>query len=64
MAPSRWQRRITPWWRRVSGNCHLDRDVPAILTAARFVIDDLSASYADDGPRWFSFTFQGSAHPG
>jgi ubiquinone/menaquinone biosynthesis C-methylase UbiE len=60
--PSAWQQRITPIWRRVSGNCHLDRDLPRALTSAGFVIDDLSASYGDDGPRWLSFTFQGSAH--
>ncbi len=62
--PSRWQRRITPLWRRVSGNCHLDRDVPSALERAGFVIDDLRASYGEDGPRWLSFTFQGSAHAG
>ncbi|MCX5747212.1 MAG: class I SAM-dependent methyltransferase [Proteobacteria bacterium] len=32
----RWQRWITPVWRRVGGNCHLDRDVPRALEDARF----------------------------
>ncbi len=55
----RWQRRITPAWRRLGGGCRLDRDLPAELDAAGFDAD-LSAAYGE-GPRWLSYTFQGSA---
>lgn len=37
----RTQRRITPLWRRIAGNCHLDRDAPVILERNGFVVDDL-----------------------
>ena len=58
---SRWQRRITPIWRRVGGNCHLDRDVKAELESAGLEIEALRSAYAEGSPRWLSFTYEGSA---
>lgn len=58
----RWQRRMTPVWRRVSGNCHLDRDIGAILRDAGFVGDDITAGFTD-GASWLSYTVQGTARP-
>jgi len=43
----RWQRRLTPLWRAVSGNCHLDRDVPRLIEAACLAITDLDARDSD-----------------
>ena len=57
----RWQRRLTPVWRRIGGNCHLDRDVKSELDEAGFACADLAAAYSEDGPRWLSFTYQGIA---
>ena len=57
----RWQARLTPLWRHVSGNCHLDRDVRAALEAAGFGIDEIESHYADEGPRWFTYTSGGVA---
>lgn len=59
-APRRWQRWLTPLWRRIGGGCHLDRDIAAILRDSGFRIDELSADYSD-GPRWLGFTYQGVA---
>jgi ubiquinone/menaquinone biosynthesis C-methylase UbiE len=56
-----WQDRITPLWRHVAGGCHLDRDVPRLLAAGGFRIDDLDASYSDVGPRPFAYLYRGSA---
>jgi len=58
--PRRWQRRLTPAWRRVGGGCHLDRDIFAELRAGGFRIDEARAEYGE-GPRWLSFTYQGVA---
>lgn len=59
----RWQRRLTPYWRHISGNCHLDRDLPAELAAAGFTVDEMHASYTD-GPKWMTFTYEGVASCG
>jgi ubiquinone/menaquinone biosynthesis C-methylase UbiE len=55
-----WQRRLTPLWRRVSGNCHLDRDIRAELDASVLRREGTRAAHAD-GPRWLSFTVEGEA---
>lgn len=57
-----WQRLLNPFWRRVSGGCRLDRDMPAVLRAAGFELDELTAGYSGM-VRWLSFTFEGSARP-
>ena len=60
----RWQGLITPVWRHLSGNCHLDRDVRRELEAARFGIEEIESHYAEEGPRWFTFTSGGVANSG
>jgi ubiquinone/menaquinone biosynthesis C-methylase UbiE len=58
--PRRWQQGLTPLWRRVSGNCHLDRDVFAALREGGFRVVDGRAEYGE-GARWLSFTYEGAA---
>jgi ubiquinone/menaquinone biosynthesis C-methylase UbiE len=58
---ARWQRRITPLWRRVSGNCHLDRDAAAALREADFELPELAAGYTDGVVKALSYTFEGVA---
>jgi ubiquinone/menaquinone biosynthesis C-methylase UbiE len=58
--PRRWQQLLTPLWRRVSGNCHLDRDVFAALREGGFRVEDARAEYGE-GARWLSFTYEGAA---
>jgi ubiquinone/menaquinone biosynthesis C-methylase UbiE len=58
----RWQHRLTPLWRRISGNCHLDRDHARILRDAGFQLAELAAGYTD-GTRLLSHTFEGLARP-
>lgn len=57
---ARWQRRLTPAWRRIAGDCHMDRDVPALLHAAGFQIDDLQQGYIP-GPRVLTYNYWGEA---
>jgi len=35
-----WQRRVEPFWKRISGNCHLTRDTGEAIRASGLVIDD------------------------
>jgi ubiquinone/menaquinone biosynthesis C-methylase UbiE len=56
----RWQRRINPWWGRIAGGCHLDRDIPALLTQAGLTACDLHAGYIQ-GPRPLTYNYWGSA---
>lgn len=37
----KWQQRIEPFWRPISGNCHLTRRTAAALTEADFTIAEL-----------------------
>jgi ubiquinone/menaquinone biosynthesis C-methylase UbiE len=56
----RWQRRINPAWRLVSGGCNMDRDIPGLLTAAGFNIEDDNRMYIP-GLRALSYNFWGAA---
>ncbi|MBA3538786.1 MAG: methyltransferase domain-containing protein [Deltaproteobacteria bacterium] len=60
-ATFRWQRRLTPVWTTVSGNCHLDRDIPRELEAAGFAIDQLGGYHGATRPGWLSFAYVGAA---
>lgn len=59
--PRAWQRRITPLWRKVAGNCHLDRDVAVELEKAGLAFEEIEAGYAEEGTRLTSFTTAGIA---
>lgn len=62
-AVRRWQSRLTPLWRHVSGGCHLDRDVPALLEDAGFRITELETEYLP-GWRVAGYQYCGAAEPG
>ena len=57
----RWQRRLTPLWKPMAGGCHLDRDIPELIKAGGFIIEDISAEYLP-GPRPMSYVYSGSAN--
>jgi ubiquinone/menaquinone biosynthesis C-methylase UbiE len=40
------QRRWQPRWEKVAGGCHLDRDIPELVSASGFTVDELEAFYA------------------
>lgn len=56
----RWQRRLTPTWKRWAGGCHLDRPIPLLLAAAGFQWESPSERYLP-GPRPLSYHVWGSA---
>lgn len=56
----RWQHALTPFWRRVAGGCHLDRNMGELIRAAGFEIEGLSGSYMP-GPKIMTYLYQGRA---
>jgi ubiquinone/menaquinone biosynthesis C-methylase UbiE len=61
-AVQRWQDRLTPLWRRVSGGCHLNRAIGELIGSAGFRIERLETGYMR-GPRPLTFMYEGSARP-
>lgn len=58
----RWQARVNPLWRRFSGGCELNRDIPALLADGGFTNVDLATMYIP-GWRPASFNYWGTAVP-
>ncbi len=56
----RLQDRLTPLWRRMSGGCHLNREIDALIEAAGFRLDQRAAAYAS-GPRFVAYFYAGRA---
>jgi SAM-dependent methyltransferase len=56
----RWQRRLNPVNKGVNG-CLLDRDVPALVTAAGFRVVELQAYYHPRFPRFLGHLYVGRA---
>ena len=62
-AVRRWQDRLNPLWGRLGGGCNLNRDIPALIEAAGFGIDNLETMYMPGTPRFVGFNYRGSARP-
>jgi ubiquinone/menaquinone biosynthesis C-methylase UbiE len=45
----RWQNKVNPYWRWISGGCNLNRDIPGLLHEAGFEIVDVDTMYL---PGW------------
>lgn len=58
----RWQHRLTPLWRRMTGGCHLNRPIRVLIEDGGFRLERLETSYLS-GPRALNFTYEGSAVP-
>jgi ubiquinone/menaquinone biosynthesis C-methylase UbiE len=58
----RWQDRLTPIWKRISGGCHLNRAIDSLIEGSGFQLDRLETGYMR-GPRLLTFMYEGSAHP-
>ncbi|MPZ57316.1 MAG: methyltransferase domain-containing protein [Rhizobiales bacterium] len=57
-----WQDRITPWWRPLTGGCHLNRQIDNLVSNAGFRIDRLETGYIP-GPKIMTFFYEGAATP-
>lgn len=57
-----WQNKITPYWKRIGGGCHLNKNIPKLLLENGFDISTLDQMYI---PGWkpASFNYWGVAVP-
>lgn len=56
----RWQNLVNPLWRRISGGCNLNRDIPTIMEHNGFKTDDMTTQQMP-GWRLTSYSYWGSA---
>ena len=56
----KWQNLLTPFWRRFTGGCQLNRKMDDLVRDAGFTIADLRAGYVP-GPRALAFMYEGRA---
>jgi ubiquinone/menaquinone biosynthesis C-methylase UbiE len=59
----RWQDRLTPVWRRISGGCHLNRPIRDLIEQAGYRIARIETDYME-GPKPMAYLYQGRAVPG
>lgn len=55
-----WQDRLTPAWEKLSGGCHLNRDMGELISEAGFQFERLEKGYMR-GPKPMTFMYEGSA---
>ena len=58
----RWQDRLTPIWRSISGGCHLNRPIRAMIEDSGFRFDRIDTGYMP-GPKPMTFMYEGCAQP-
>ncbi len=56
----RWQNRLTPLWKPIAGGCHLNRNIPDLISAGGFEITELDAHYLP-GPKPMTYVYSGVA---
>lgn len=56
----KWQKRLNPIWSRIAGGCHLDKDIPLIISNSNFNIPEIQSTYVP-GPRFGSYHYWGYA---
>jgi SAM-dependent methyltransferase len=58
---ARWQARLNPWERALLGNCHLDRDIAALVRGAGFELQSIETRYIRGVPRTHGYIYSGVA---
>ncbi len=58
----RWQDRLNPAWKRVSGGCNMNRDIPLLIESTGFRLTSDERMYIP-GPKILSYNYWGVARP-
>lgn len=56
-----WQNRLTPYWKKLAGGCHLNRPIAEYIQEAGFNIESLETLYAEKTPKFAGFMYYGAA---
>ncbi len=58
---AKWQARIDPYWGKIAGGCHLNRDIPQLIRSAGFNIQSMEQMYLPSTPRFAGYNYWGVA---
>ncbi|MDC0453769.1 class I SAM-dependent methyltransferase [Gammaproteobacteria bacterium] len=58
---AKWQSRIDPIWGKIAGGCHLNRNIPELITSAGFEIENMKQMYLPSTPSFAGYNYWGSA---
>ena len=58
----KWQGRINPYWKKISGGCNLNRDIPNLIKSAGFSITQLETMYLPGTPKILGYHYWGFAN--
>ena len=58
---SKWQSRIDPFWGKIAGGCHLNRDIPELIRSAGFQIQTMDEMYLPGTPKFAGYNYWGVA---
>ena len=61
---AKWQNRIDPYWGKIAGGCHLNRNIPALISAAGFKIESMEQMYLPGTPKFAGYNYWGTAVAG
>ena len=58
---AKWQARIDPYWGKIAGGCHLNRDIPQLIQSAGFNIQSMEQMYLPSTPKFAGYNYWGVA---
>jgi ubiquinone/menaquinone biosynthesis C-methylase UbiE len=58
---SKWQSRIDPFWGKIAGGCHLNRDIPELIRSSGFQIQTMDEMYLPSTPKFAGYNYWGVA---
>ncbi|GFO57320.1 methyltransferase [Geomonas sp. Red276] len=56
----KWQNRLNPLWKRVSGGCNLNRPIPQLLEAGGFRLEGMTTGYWEGAPKLLGYLYEGT----
>ncbi len=57
----KWQDRVNPIWRGISGGCNVNRNIPKLIDDAGFKVENMENMYLPGTPKFAGYNFWGSA---